>query len=58
MIKKQSAASNQEIGAAVGGMSGFVVAKAHQLQIADMAKDEALRKEVEKMATVLSRVKG
>jgi REP element-mobilizing transposase RayT len=58
LMKKQSAASNQEIGAAVGGMSGFAVAKAYQRLIAEMAKDGALRKEVEKMAAKLSRVKG
>ena len=39
-------------------MSGFAVAKAHRRLIAHMAKDEVLRKEVEKMSTVLSRVKG
>lgn len=58
LMKKQSAASNQEIGEAIGGMSGFAVAKAYQRVVAEMVKDGALRKEVEKLAGNLSRVKG
>lgn len=58
LMKKQSAASNQEIGAAVGGMSGFAVAKAYQRLTADMEKDVALHQEVEGLVRKLSRVKG
>jgi len=58
LMKKLTAASNQEIGEAVGGMSGFAVAKAYQRLKAEMVKDAVLRKEVEKLASKLSRVKG
>jgi len=58
LLKKQSAASNLEIGEVVGGMSGFAVAKAYQRLVADMGKDVVLRKEVETLAVDLSRVKG
>lgn len=58
LLKKLSAASNQEIGEAIGGMSGFAVAKAYQRLVAEMGKDGVLRKEVEKLTGILSRVKG
>jgi len=58
LMKKQSAASNQEIGEAVGGMSGFAVAKAYQRLMVEMVKDRVLRKKVEEMACDLPRVKG
>lgn len=58
LMKKQSAASNQEIGAVVGGMSGVAVAKAYQRLTADMAIDADLRQEVEGLARKLSCVKG
>ena len=58
LMKKQSAASNHEIGEAVGGMSGFAVAKAYQRLTAEMIKDGGLWKEVEELAGNLSRVKG
>jgi len=58
LMKKQSAASNHEIGEAVGGMSGFAVAKAYQRLTVEMVKDRVLRKKVEEMACDLSRVNG
>ena len=58
LMKKQTAVSNREIGAAVGGMSGFAVAKAYQRLTADMAKDAALRNEMAGMDGAMSRVKG
>ncbi len=58
LMKKLSAASNQEIGEAVGGMSGFAVAKAYQRLKTDLSKDAVLRKDVETLAGKLSRVKG
>jgi chromosomal replication initiation ATPase DnaA len=58
LMKKLSAASNQEIGETVGGMSGFAVAKAYQRMKEEMGKDAFLRREVETLAGKLSRVKG
>jgi hypothetical protein len=58
LLKKLSAASNQVIGEALGGMSGFAVAKAHQRFVAEMDNDVALRKEIGKLAGLMSRVKG
>lgn len=58
LLKKQSAASNQAIGEAIGGMSGFAVAKAHQRLMAEIDNDVALRKEIDKLADKMSRVKG
>lgn len=58
LLKKQSAASNQEIGEAIGGMSGFAVAKAYQRLVAEIENDVALRKEIDKLADIMSRVKG
>ena len=58
LLKKHSAASNQAIGEAIGGMSGFAVAKAHQRLVAEIDNDVALRKEIDKLADVMSRVKG
>lgn len=58
LMKKQSAASNREIGEAIGDMSGLAVAKAYQRLVAQMAKDGALRKEIEKLERIMSRVKG
>ena len=58
LMKKLSAASNQEIGVAVGGMSGFAVAKAYQRLKTEMSKDVVLRKEIETLTVKLSRVKG
>ena len=42
----------------VGGMSGFAAAKAYRRLIAETFKDGALRKKDEKMAVLMSRVKG
>ncbi|MDD2734159.1 MAG: transposase [Desulfuromonadaceae bacterium] len=58
LLKKLSVASNQEIGAAIGGISGFAVAKTYQRYVAEMFKDGALREVVEKLMGHLSRVKG
>jgi REP element-mobilizing transposase RayT len=58
LMKKLSAASNQEIGEAVGGMSGFAVAKAYQRMKAEMSENAVLRKEFETLAGKLSHVKG
>ena len=58
LMKKLSATSNKEIGEAVGGMSGFAVAKAYQRLKTEMSKDAVIRKELEKLAGKLSRVKG
>jgi hypothetical protein len=58
LMKKMSAASNKEIGEAVGGMSGFAAAKAYQRLKAELDKDAVLRKDVETLAGKLSRVKG
>ena len=58
LLKKQSAASNQAIGEAIGVMSGFAVAKAHQRLVAEIGNDVALRKEIYKLADKMSRVKG
>jgi chromosomal replication initiation ATPase DnaA len=58
LMKKLSAATNQEIGETVGGMSGFAVAKAYQRMKEEMGKDAILRKDIEILAGTLSRVKG
>ncbi|ABQ28074.1 REP-associated tyrosine transposase [Geotalea uraniireducens] len=58
LLKKHTAVANSEIGGMLGGMSGFAVAKAHQLLVAGMAKEAALRKEVGRLEANLSRVKG
>jgi len=47
-----------EIRETVGSMSGIAVTKAYQRITVEMSKDGALRKDVEKLAGKLSRVKG
>ena len=39
-------------------MSGFAVAKAHQRLVGEIYTDVALRKEIDKLADIISRVKA
>lgn len=58
LLKKKSAASNQEIGEAVGGMTGLAVAKAYQRLVEEISGNTILRKDIERLENELSRVKG
>lgn len=58
LLKTRTAASNREIGEAVGGMSGFAVAMAYQRMVAEMGGDAKIGKEIRLLENALSRVKG
>ena len=58
LMKRQTTATNQEIGQLLGGMSGFAVAKAYQRMVAEVSQDAALRKEIGRLENRLSHVKG
>ena len=53
-----TAASNREIGAMLGEMSGFAVAKAYQRIVKEMETESTLREKVKRLEREMSCVKG
>ena len=51
-------ASNREIGAMLGEMSGFAVAKAYQRIVKEMETESTLREKVARLDQEMSCVKG
>jgi len=58
LMKRRTTATNREIGKLLGGMSGFAVAKAYQRMVAEISQDATLRKEIERLESRLSHVRG
>lgn len=58
LLKRNTSASNGEIGEMVGGMGAAAVAKAYQRYVRKMEQDKEMAKEVGQMEEEVSRVKG
>ena len=58
LLKQYTAASNREIGAMLGEMSGFAVAKAYQRIVKEMETESTLREKVKRLEREMSCVKG
>jgi len=58
LLKKHTSAANREIGEMLGGMGATAVAKAYQRFTDDLVTDPRLKKGLNELQMVMSRVKG